>query len=167
MTVHRYGLISDTHGRLHPDVFRWFEGAEAILHAGDVMGDHVLTELEALGPVLAVAGNCDPTGCGLPLLRVEIFPFGTVVLTHSHLLGAVGRAPRDLAGHFAEKNPRVIVFGHTHRACVERHDSIWVVNPGPACKPRFRERPSLAVMSWDDVSDELAFEFHELNWKSQ
>lgn len=150
MALHRYGLLSDTHGHLHREVFRLFRGVEGIFHAGDVMGAGVLAELETIAPTFAVAGNCDPPGDGLPLLRVENLPFGRLILTHSHLLESTGRDPESLARHFAPRHPRVIVFGHTHRAHAKVYDGVWVVNPGPAGKPRLRDEPSVAVMTWDD-----------------
>lgn len=165
MSIHRYGLISDTHGHLHPGIFQIFDGVEGIFHAGDVGGGTVLTELETIAPTIAVAGNCDPPGGGLPFLRVETLPFGILVLTHSHLLDASGRDPESLARHFSLQSPKVIVFGHTHRAYAQCHDGIWVVNPGPAGKPRFRDKPSVVVMTWDDDSDRLDFEFTPLEWK--
>ena len=47
------GLISDTHGLVRPEVYEALEGVEMILHAGDVGGSDVLTELEAI----ALAGK--------------------------------------------------------------------------------------------------------------
>src|SRR3569832_226644 len=53
------GLISDTHGLLRPEAVRALEGAELILHAGDVGKPEVLDELRRIAPVVAVRGNVD------------------------------------------------------------------------------------------------------------
>jgi len=55
----RLGIISDTHGKLRPEVFDLFSGVDHILHAGDVGSADILTELEVLAPVTAVYGNVD------------------------------------------------------------------------------------------------------------
>ena len=51
------GLISDTHGLVRPEIFAALDGVEVILHAGDVGGGAVLTELSAIAPVQAVAAR--------------------------------------------------------------------------------------------------------------
>jgi len=56
----KIGLLSDTHGYLHPDAFEFFKGCDEIWHAGDIMDDFILDELAAIAPtVRAVYGNCD------------------------------------------------------------------------------------------------------------
>ena len=162
MALARFGLISDTHGHLHRDVFEVFKGVEMILHAGDVCGDDVLDELELIAPTLAVQGNCDYPGPRLPVLRVIEFPFGVLCLSHSHLVP--GDGPGRLARHFASQRARVVVYGHTHQAYCAEHDGTWVVNPGPAGKPRLRDEPSVTVMTWDDETGALAFEMHRVSW---
>jgi putative phosphoesterase len=162
--IRTYGLLSDTHGRLHPEVFRLFEGVEMVLHAGDVGDESILVELETIAPVSAVSGNVDLTGEHLPPLRVLELPFGCLLLTHSHLQDAAGRDPESLARHFASRNPRVIVFGHSHRAYAAHHNGVLLVNPGPAGKPRFRDKPSVALLSWDPGKDSLSVRHIPLQW---
>lgn len=164
MSVHRYGLISDTHGGLHPRVFTEFADVEAIFHAGDLAGDHLLAELEALAPTYAVRGNCDPAGVALPLLRVLEFPFGGLILTHSHLLHNLSGDPEGLARHFRDFYPRVIIYGHTHRAMVRAVEDIWIVNPGSAGRPRFHDSASVMRMLWDEETDTLEFERIDLEY---
>ncbi|MBI5155443.1 metallophosphoesterase family protein [Candidatus Poribacteria bacterium] len=164
MATHRFGLISDTHGSLHPSVFTIFAGVEAIFHAGDVVGEHLLDELETIAPAFAVHGNCDVASPRLPAHQILDTPFGRAVLTHSHLIAGGMGHPKLLARHFAAQNPRLVVFGHTHKPYQALHDGVWVVNPGPAGKPRFRAEPSVVVLTWD--SDRLTFTFQSygLDW---
>ena len=35
----KIGVLSDTHGYLHPDAFEFFKGCDEIWHAGDIMDD--------------------------------------------------------------------------------------------------------------------------------
>ncbi|MCB2155132.1 metallophosphatase family protein [bacterium] len=160
----RYGLISDTHGNLHPQVFELFEGVEAIFHAGDVVGEHILDELEAIAPTHAVHGNCDLMSPRLPALRVIDAAFGKVVITHSHLIQSGMAHPKTFVRHFAAQQPRLILFGHTHQRYQALHDGVWVVNPGSAGKPRFRDVPSLAILEWDGERKQFTFDFIALDW---
>jgi len=59
----RLGIISDTHGKLPPEVFEVFEAVDHIFHAGDVGSENILTDLEALAPVTAVYGNTPALMC--------------------------------------------------------------------------------------------------------
>jgi predicted phosphodiesterase len=53
------GLISDTHGRVRPQLAHVFAGVDCIVHAGDVGDAAVLRALAAIAPVEAVSGNVD------------------------------------------------------------------------------------------------------------
>ncbi len=61
------GVISDTHGYFDPRLPDVFRGVERILHAGDIGSLEVVERLEAIAPVVAVHGNMDRAGRGVPL----------------------------------------------------------------------------------------------------
>lgn len=138
------GLISDTHGLVRPEVFAALHGVELILHAGDV-GGGVLVELSAIAPVRAVFGNTDDPGePGLrDRIRLELERV-TILVTHGHELGRP-----EPAKLLARYDTDIIVFGHTHRALVERHGTRLVVNPGAAGPRRFDVKPSVARLTID------------------
>ena len=58
-TVHRIGLISDTHKLLRPEAVDYLRGSDLIVHAGDLVTRDALETLRALAPVVAVRGNND------------------------------------------------------------------------------------------------------------
>ena len=133
------GLVSDTHGLVRPSVFTALEGVDLILHAGDV-GDGVLTELGAIAPVRAVAGNTDPPGVLPPALDIEIEGI-RIHVSHGNELGVP--TPEKLLARYSAD---VIVYGHTHRQLVVRADNRWVVNPGAAGQRRFKLQPSVGKL---------------------
>jgi putative phosphoesterase len=141
------GLISDTHGLLRPDVHVALAGVELILHAGDVGGDEIITELELIAPVRAVFGNTDPPGAsGLVNAIDATFAGVRVHVSHGHELGA----PR-LELLLAAYDAGVIVYGHTHWPLVHRAaDGRLVVNPGAAGQRRFDVEPSVALLSLEN-----------------
>ena len=53
------GVISDTHGHLHPAVVKAFKNVDLIVHAGDIGKCEILETLQKIAPVLAVRGNMD------------------------------------------------------------------------------------------------------------
>jgi len=137
------GLISDTHGLVRPEVFEALDGVELIVHAGDVGGKDVLTELRAIAPVRAVYGNTDAPGeSGLvQSLGLELDGLSMHV-SHGHELGQP--TPEKLLQQYKTD---VIVYGHTHRALIERSGRRLVVNPGAAGPRRFDLKPSVARMT--------------------
>ena len=75
--------------------------------------------------------------------RVELTVGGlTVHVSHGHELGSP--TPEKMLRAYPAD---ILVFGHTHRALVERSDHRLVVNPGAAGPRRFNLRPSVARLS--------------------
>jgi putative phosphoesterase len=149
----RVGVISDTHGKLRPEVFRHFEGVAHILHAGDVGPYDLLVELEALAPVTAVYGNTDgwelrsrlPPNAEVTLAGRRIF------VTHGDELGSP--TPPRLRKAYADVD--VVVFGHTHRPLIDREARPLLVNPGGAGAPRFGLPPSIALLTLRPGEEEV------------
>lgn len=141
----RLGIISDTHGRLRPEVFDVFREVDRILHAGDVGPPELLEELAAIAPVLAVSGNTDgfDLRARVPEVietRIEGFDF---LLVHGHQVGA----PTPELLHDRWPAAEVIIFGHTHRPLLTIVDQVvTVMNPGGAGARRFDLAASVGIM---------------------
>jgi len=141
----RLGIISDTHGRLRPEVFDVFSEVDHILHAGDVGPAELLTELEAIAPVTAVYGNTDGWDLRARLPRVATLRLDgfDIVVTHGDQLGS----PTPDALNAAFPAAEIIVYGHTHRPLLTTVDVIvTVMNPGGAGARRFGLPPSVGIM---------------------
>ncbi|MBI4500586.1 MAG: metallophosphoesterase family protein [Gemmatimonadetes bacterium] len=141
----RLGIISDTHGKLQPQVFDVFSRVDRILHAGDVGSADILTELEALAPVIAVYGNVDgfELRSRLPqVAELELDGF-LVTVTHGDQFGS----PTPAGVWAAFPDAEIIVYGHTHRPLLEMVDrTVTIMNPGSAGPPRFNIKPSVGIM---------------------
>jgi hypothetical protein len=138
------GLIADTHGLLRPEVARVFAQVDRIVHAGDVGGHGVLSELGTIAPVEAISGNVDdPFDPTLP--RELSLPVGALTLHVSHGDELGSPTPERLLARYAGD---ILVYGHTHKALVFRDpDGRLVVNPGSAGPRRFNVQPSVAVLT--------------------
>jgi putative phosphoesterase len=135
----KVGVISDTHGLLRPDVFTAFEGVELILHAGDIGGDDILIELQAIAPVLAVRGNMDHGAwqADIPASREVMLGNNRIFLVHD---------PAHVDFDPATKGFQGVVFGHTHRPHLETHAGVLMLNPGSAGHRRSNYPISLAIL---------------------
>jgi hypothetical protein len=138
----RIGIISDTHGVVHPRIAEVFASVDAIVHAGDIGGAHVLDALRELAPVTAVEGNVDD-GAGEGIVRESIGGL-RVLLTHvlprphapaARIVTSLRRDPADL-----------VFFGHSHLPHNEVIDGVRYFNPASAGPRRFDYPVSVGLM---------------------
>jgi len=165
LEVQEIGVISDTHiparGRfIPPQVFSLFEGVQLILHAGDLVEDRVIEELQALAPVEAVAGNMDPSHLQKRLGKLKLIKAQniTVGLVHGDLIGR--RAdPDQLGALFNPDKPQAVVFGHLHEPIAKLHDGTLFFNPGSAIDPRRRSEPTCGrlYVRGGDIRGEIVY----------
>jgi uncharacterized protein len=131
------GIISDTHGLLRPGVAEAFRDVDRILHAGDIDRPAILEALSEIAPVVAVRGNMDG-GWARDIPPTAAVPVGSGAICLLHDLGTLDLTP-SVAGFDA------VVYGHTHRAAIDRQDGVLYLNPG-AAGPRRRHPPSVALL---------------------
>ncbi len=124
------GVISDTHGVLRPEAIECLNGAELIVHAGDVGRREILQELEQIAPVVAVRGNVDRLPGVRELPQSEVVEFGDQILYIIHILEEID-IDAKAAGMAA------VIFGHSHQPKVEREGEVLYLNPGSAGPRRF------------------------------
>jgi putative phosphoesterase len=155
----RLAIISDTHlprgARAIPDAcLERLRGADAILHAGDLMELSVLDELEALGPpVYAVRGNVDSAEvqARLPLTRVVEAGGARIAMVHDGG-PAHGRLDR-LRRRFPDAH--AVVFGHSHLPLLEERDGFAIFNPGSPTERRRAERHTMGMATIRDGRPEF------------
>lgn len=164
--IHKYAIISDTHGVVHRQLHEALADVEAIFHGGDVCGEDVMMELKIHASVYAVRGNMDLPDPSLPIQQVVGMPFGRVGITHGHLQDDnQARRVKSLLEMFSPKDVRLIIHGHTHLPYLQLSRGIYVVNPGSAGRPRFGSPCSFCLMEWDSERDLLRFDFKQFPWE--
>jgi putative phosphoesterase len=163
--VTRLAVISDTHlprgsRRLPPRCVELLRGADAILHAGDLVTVAVLAELRSLGPpVHAVCGNVDEAALAQVLPVERVVELDGVRIAMIHDSGpAVGRAAR-MRRRFPDAD--AVVFGHSHIPLHETGpDGLQLFNPG---SPTDRRRQPTHTMGLAEVADgSVRFELVDL-----
>ena len=137
----RVDIISDTHGRLSRSLLHELQGADLIIHAGDLTSEDDWKQLQTIVPIEAVLGNNDSFYYDYepPLERFNTF-------TYEGLAFAVSHYREDLPVGAVD----VGVCGHTHRAKIARQGRCLVVNPGSPTSPRGTMIPTMARMLVED-----------------
>lgn len=148
----RIGVISDTHlgetaAGLPPVVRDGLRGVDLIVHCGDVCAPEVLQELAQEAPVLAVAGNTDPSAIldtwgSEQLLDMEGWRIG---VTHGHL-GEGSNASERSVSVFTGRRVDAVLFGHSHHPVLERRHGMLMFNPGSPTRRRFEPRFSYGLL---------------------
>jgi len=165
----RVAVVADTHvpdrvAKLHSGLVPALENenVDLILHAGDICVLAVLSQLEAVAPVLAVRGNRDIFRLGsLPVVRLIELANIPVALMHGH--GNTFDYLLDKwhylwQGYRLERyrvllertvpNARVYIFGHTHFA-----ENQWIggrlfFNPGSASPSILFPRATFGIIQF-------------------
>lgn len=123
-------IISDTHGNMRQitALYGIFRECDYIIHLGDTSGDGARIKKEFGDKTILVNGNCDPVKLGENevILNIE----GVKILaTHGHLYSAKTTLNK-LYMRGNEKNCRIVLYGHTHRAREDEIDGVTLINPG-------------------------------------
>lgn len=107
------------------------ETPDRIIHLGDVARDaQKLREMFPRIPMTSVPGNCDHDPV-TPPVQTETFGGVRFLITHGHTLG-VKFSALNLTLAALEAGAQVALYGHTHRAALDEHGSVTILNPGAA-----------------------------------
>ncbi len=152
MTV--LAVLADTHirrgsSRRLPDAaYALLEGADVILHAGDIVVSDVLDELRGFAPVHAVLGNNDVELAGL-LAETWVDDVGGVRIGMVHDSGPAAGRPGRMRRRFPDAE--VVVFGHSHIPWDEEGlDGQLLFNPGSATERRAQPQHTMGVLVVED-----------------
>lgn len=126
----KIGILSDTHGFIHPHIINLFDQCDIVVHAGDIVDDETLCLLRPKHQIVAVQGNNDQHLTELKTTESLELPGGTLVVNHGHLFGHKQPSHDSLREAYPEV--KMIVYGHTHKQLIEQDQTPWVVNPGAA-----------------------------------
>ena len=130
----RIGLLSDTHGWIHPSIRSYFNECDEIWHAGDIGNLETARILESMKPLKAVSGNIDGTDirAGFPA-RLRFVVEGTSVLM-THIGGYPGHYDKEIFEVVKNNPPDLLICGHSHilRIIYDEKFGMLTINPGAA-----------------------------------
>jgi len=154
------GLVSDTHGWLDPFCLEAFDGADLIVHAGDIGRPHVLDQLREVAPLLVVKGNID----GDPLHHLPLVDVAEVAgkrVASLHIAGTPWRPKPRAVKAIRDTRADLFVVGHSHMWAVGQVEGALWVNPGAAGRQGFHKQRTAARVHLD-VAGEWSLERLEL-----
>ena len=146
-------VLSDTHipvaaPELPPELLRGMEGADLILHAGDIVELRVLDDLRAIAPVEAVRGNMDRADVQQALPAKKVIPAQGKRIGLVHGSGAPWGVANRVLREFEDVD--IIVFGHSHHPLNEERNKVRLFNPGSPTDRRFAPYKSYGIIEITD-----------------
>ena len=137
----RIGLLSDTHGYVHPAIYNHFEDCNEIWHCGDMGSVDVALELKLFKPLIGVYGNIDDFDIRNRYPKFQRFKCEEVDVLLTHIGGYPGNYDFAVREIMKTEPPQLFACGHSHILKV-MHDNTYNVlhiNPGAAGKSGFHK----------------------------
>ncbi len=156
------GLLSDTHGYLHPRVFDFMGDCHEIWHAGDIGNLEVIDKLQAFKPLRAVYGNIDGGMLRTRFNETAFFTIEQLKVAMIHIGGYPGRYTTTARQLIAQHKPDLFISGHSHilKVMPDKRNNLLHINPGAAGKSGFHQFITMVRFSIDGshISDLEVFE---------
>lgn len=139
--MRQIGLISDTHGYLHPELPEIFKDCDEIWHAGDFGGLHVAETLQAIKPLRGVYGNIDDQGVRARFPLMLRFRCEDCDVLMTHIGGYPGRYERNIREMMKAEPPDIFISGHSHilKVMPDKKNDLLHINPGAAGRSGFHK----------------------------
>ncbi len=130
----RIGLMSDTHGYLHPDIFKHFSAVDEIWHAGDIGTIELADELASFKTFRAVYGNADGKDIRSRYPEDVRFNCEGVDVWMTHIGGYPGHYAPRVKPLIIQNPPQLFICGHSHilKVVPDNQLKLLHINPG-AC----------------------------------
>jgi putative phosphoesterase len=132
----KIGILSDTHGYLHPRLFEFFDRVDEIWHAGDIGTLKVFETLQEFKSVKAVYGNIDSQEIRNHCPEVLVFNEADIRMLMTHIGGHPGKYVPVARRLIEQERPGIVVCGHSHilRIQYDKEHELLFINPGAAGK---------------------------------
>ncbi len=153
----KIGLLSDTHGYIHPKIYEFFKDCQQIWHAGDIGDVSVADQLNAFKPLKAVYGNIDGTLIRSMYPCTQLFSCEGVKVYMTHIGGYPGRYAFNVKETIKLEVPDLFISGHSHilKVMYDKKYKLLHINPGAAGKSGFHQVITLLRFDIDgkDIKD--------------
>jgi uncharacterized protein len=130
----KIGIISDTHGWIHPRLFEHLKEVDEIWHAGDIGNIETADALAAFKPLRAVYGNIDDAKVRIAYSEHLRFNAEETDVWITHIGGSPGHYDLRVKEQIANNPPDIFICGHSHIAKVmhDKKNGLLYINPGAA-----------------------------------
>lgn len=138
----KIGILSDTHGFIPSQVYRFLENCDEIWHAGDWGDLKTYDELKAFKPLRAVWGNIDGKDLRVEMPEYLVFEVENLKVLMIHIGGYPGKYSNKCLELIKTHRPDIMVCGHSHILKVMRDNTYGLMhfNPGAAGNKGFHAK---------------------------
>ena len=158
----KIGILSDTHGFIHPGVSDFFMHCDEIWHAGDIGNMETADKLAALKPLRAVYGNIDDHIVRAEYKEYEVFLCEDVKVLMIHIGGYPGRYQPQARKLIETYKPKLFISGHSHilKVMPDKKYELLHINPGAAGHSGLHKAITMVRLTIDgqDIKDLDVFE---------
>ncbi|MCF8217488.1 MAG: metallophosphatase family protein [Bacteroidales bacterium] len=135
------GLISDTHGFVHPKLKEFFKDVDEVWHAGDIGDYQIIANLASNKPFRAVYGNIDDTTIRKEYPEHLSFTIEKVKVVILHIGGYPGKYSSFGKDLIKRESPDLFISGHSHilKAIYDKKNKLLHLNPGAAGRNGFHQ----------------------------
>ncbi|MDA9066977.1 metallophosphatase family protein [Flavobacteriales bacterium] len=130
----KIGVISDTHGYLDEQVFKYFKDCDEIWHAGDIGDLQVTDRLKEFKRLKCVFGNIDGTEARKEFKETIRFTCQGLVVMITHIGGKQYVYTPAIREDLKRNPPDIFVCGHSHilKVGYDKRFGFLYLNPGAA-----------------------------------
>ena len=146
-------LLSDTHNYLDAKVFKYFEEADEIWHAGDIGTYSICEELMKYKPLRAVYGNIDGQDIRKSYPKDLVFNCEGVKVYITHIGGYPQRYNSDAKKIILQEKPKLFICGHSHilKVMYDQQHQLLHINPGAAGNHGFHQVKTMVRFTIDEA----------------
>jgi uncharacterized protein len=137
----KIGLLSDTHGFIHPELPRIFKDCDEIWHAGDFGNIETTDALRKIKPLRGVYGNIDDTYVRTEFDEIIRFMCEDVDVLMTHIGGYPGYYQPRVKAIMQTRPPKLFISGHSHilKIIHDKKYNCLHLNPGAAGRHGFHK----------------------------
>jgi uncharacterized protein len=130
----KIGLISDTHGWIHPRLYDHFSEVDELWHAGDIGDTETAEALSRFKPLRAVYGNIDNSAVRSKFTEYNRFRIDEVDVFITHIGGYPEHYFPRVRKLIATNPPDLLICGHSHitKIIYDKRFRFLFINPGAA-----------------------------------
>lgn len=146
------GVLSETRGKIHPEIFDLFEGMDFIIHCGGIGSAEVINELSNLSPINGVLGPSDDPEIFSYLGPILVRELGGIDILVVNKVGAPAKpteAVRDLIIHH---EPKIVLFGQSGEPFNGKVDDRHWFSPGAANPKSAKSAASVGILEIEGAS---------------
>lgn len=145
----KIGLLSDTHGHLDEEVFRYFKECDEIWHAGDIGTEEVAQKLSAFKPFHAVYGNIDGHSLRNRFPENLWLERNGLQILMTHIGGYPPKYNPRIKTILKDRSPNLFISGHSHilKIIPDKERKLLHINPGAAGIQGFHKIKTLVRFS--------------------